>query len=339
MRYLVCRKLALLVAIVCIACAQLSGRVRQPKRVVQDRLGTSIRSSGTVILRAEGNGGNAVVTISTTRLVGECTWACPSCQPIREFGESSSAACQLVQRIAISVDGQSLFVPILAYAAMYQPDYAKVTPQGSEFELRILGSDAASAYTTQIYFDEAGVQHMVNTYECGIGEETHFLRFAENFSGHGAVRMPLTNRGETKIMLRTATHRVSANIQVTPFEGRCTALCPDTSNLLKGGAHGSILSVTIKLFIDGKPTPSQNSSLSGEGIRNASPLYSAVVDPHQVSLRAKGHRFVLRLDGGGGTTANFREFLFDSQGIRQLVVSDSPDAPVSVTDFYPAECE
>lgn len=346
MRSLIPRRPPLLLAFLLTVCAQLAPQTRQSKQQVQDLLGTSIRSSGTVTISARGDGGNAVVTVSTTKLVGECTATCPSCRAIREFGESPTSVCPVVERIAISVDGRSLVVPGLAYSGMYQPDYARVSPEGSGFQLRILGSDAASGYTTRIYFDETGVQHMVDTYECGTGDETHFLRFAESgleraiaSSAGGAVRASLKTPGETKISLRTKAHGVSASIRVKPFPDKCAADCPDTSNLLKKHAHGSIFMESIKLFFDGKPTPPESSNLSGEGIRNATPLYGTVVDPRRVSLRVEGRRFVLRVEGGEGATANFKEFLFDSQGIQQVAISESPDAPLAVTDFYPAECE
>lgn len=345
MRSFLPRQWSLLLAVAWALCAQSFAQAPSTKQQLQKLLGSNIRSSGAVTVSASGDGGKAVVTIRTTTLVGSCTSTCPSTRAVQAFGESSTTAVPVVERIAVSIDGQRLFVPRLVYSGMYQPDFAKLIPEGSGFVLRIYGSDAASAYSTRIYFDTTGIQHMVDTYECGTGEETHFLRFAEDSlehaapaSAHGAVQRALRKPGQTKIALRTKTHRVSAIVRLMPLESACAASCPDATILSKGNSRQPVFTESVKLFFDGKQTPSRNSSLSGEGIRNATPLYGTTVDPRQVSLRAEGSRFVLRIEGGEGATANFEEFLFDSQGVQQSVVSESAGTPIAVTDFYPVAC-
>lgn len=318
---------------------------------VSHGLGSMIPSAGETSVTAEGRGGKASVRIRTIRLDGECAQSCPSSRFISwtvcKFGACGTRSTSVVRSLAISINGRPVFVPSSAYLGMYQTKTARVYPKGFGFLLQVDGSDAAYGYATRIYFDRSGVHRMADEYECGVGEETRFLSLGDGSRkvkgqelSNPGVRARVRRPGETDLAFQAdpSAHTAAASIITWAFKGRCSDICPDSSALVKGSTR-SIFVERVKLFIDGQPTPPISSRLRGEGIRNATPLYGLGLDPRWVSLRAEGKQFVLRIDGGEGATANYKEFRFDSNGVHSLTVSEFPKARVAVTRFLPAQCE
>lgn len=328
----------------CFVCVRGIAQTPDQEQWLRNLYGPTIAHSGETVISTHGTGGSAVVTIKTEEMEGACGESCPSSRfwTTQHYpGHMTSGS--FVQSMTISVNGRSLIVPNLVYWGMYEVNRAKVSPSGSGFLLNVYGSDAAFAYRARIYFDETGVRSMSDTGECGLEERVQFVRSAENRSkgvgrppAKSGVRVPLKKPGQTKVELRTAAGRVSASIQIMPFEAGCAVACPDTSELSKTHPHTPAFLEKITFFFNGKPTSSES---WGEQIRGGDLQYGIAVDPRWVSLRKEGSQFLLRISGGEEATANFKEFRFDSKGVHSFTVSESPSGPVAVTHFYSSVCE
>jgi hypothetical protein len=62
-----------------------------------------------------------------------------------------------IQRLGITVDGETLWVPRSAYTDLFNPRAAAVRLEQGLFVLSIVGADGADAYQVRIYFDSKKV--------------------------------------------------------------------------------------------------------------------------------------------------------------------------------------
>ncbi|HET6805132.1 MAG TPA: hypothetical protein VFH59_06765 [Frateuria sp.] len=67
--------------------------------------------------------------------------------------------CSLVENIAISVDGKSVFVPRASFADLSDLRSADVSREHGYFILRLAGGDASEAYQVDLYFNKDLVFH------------------------------------------------------------------------------------------------------------------------------------------------------------------------------------
>ena len=59
----------------------------------------------------------------------------------------------VIQRMTITVDGQTLFVPRSVFADLFNARKASVVLEKAAFVLSIVGADGADLYLVRVYFD------------------------------------------------------------------------------------------------------------------------------------------------------------------------------------------
>jgi hypothetical protein len=67
-------------------------------------------------------------------------------------------AVTLIQRLEISLDGESVFIPRSVFADLLNPGRASVEFSNRNFVLSITGADSAESYFMRVYFDTAKVK-------------------------------------------------------------------------------------------------------------------------------------------------------------------------------------
>lgn len=111
---------------------------------------TAIAKSGSTSVSRMFEGKTANVTIHTVRIESS-SGAFPSV----EWG---AKAVTLVQKLEISVDRKSLFIPRSVFADLLDPRLVSVEFEKGNFVLTVTGADGAESYFVRIYFDATQIK-------------------------------------------------------------------------------------------------------------------------------------------------------------------------------------
>lgn len=122
---------------------------------------TPIAGSGTTIVTGDFPKAKVVVRIRTATLEQGCARACPTSDVWTKslwWLKGGLKKAVVVQDVAISVNGDRLFVPASAFATLFEPGDASIRLGKRDFVLRIdAGLGASESYFTLLYFDAKNV--------------------------------------------------------------------------------------------------------------------------------------------------------------------------------------